>query len=150
MGFGSFRCLAGSGQPQVALAGSTRTLRSWRNPDADNGGVEKIDSLPVVKSLPVVALADVVDDVQAAYDYFELRVPGAGNRFFERYFAATDEIGLNPEAFSIKFDDYRRALVRKSNLAAYYFVEPQRAVIVAVIDARRHPRLIRGLVRERR
>jgi plasmid stabilization system protein ParE len=103
-----------------------------------------------VKTVPVVALADVVDDVQAAYDYFESRVLGAGERFLERYFAATDEVGLNPEAFAVKFDDCRRALIRRSNLAIYYFVEPQRAVIVAVIDARRHPRLIRRLVRGRR
>jgi selenocysteine-specific translation elongation factor len=50
----------------------------------------------------------------------------------------------------LKFDDYRRVLVSRSNLAVYYFIEPERAVIVAVIDARRHPRLIRDLVRGRR
>lgn len=103
-----------------------------------------------MKSVPVVALAAVSDDVQAAYDYFDARQPGSGDRFLDRYFAATDRIALNPEIFPLKFDDYRRALVPKSHLAVYYFIEPNRAVISAVIDARRHPRLIRDLIRQRR
>ena len=100
--------------------------------------------------VPVVALDPVRDDVQAAYDYFEERWSGAGDRFLDHYFATADRIALNGEAFGLKFDDYRRALVPKSNLAVYYFIEAKRAVIVAVIDTRRNPRLIRQLVRGRR
>ena len=103
-----------------------------------------------MKSLPVVALDAVREDVQAAYDYFAARGTGVGDTFLERYFATANRIASNPEIFPVKFDDYRRALVPKSQLAVYYFVEPGRAVIVAVIDARRHPRLIRDFVRGRR
>ncbi|MEO5959830.1 MAG: type II toxin-antitoxin system RelE/ParE family toxin [Opitutaceae bacterium] len=103
-----------------------------------------------MKSQPVVALEVVGADVQAAYDYFETRLPNAGDRFLTRYFATTDQIANNPESFPLKFDDYRRALVPKSNLAVYYFIERERTVIVAVIDARRHPRLMRDLIRGRR
>jgi plasmid stabilization system protein ParE len=103
-----------------------------------------------VKSLPVVALDAVREDLQAVYDYFEARVAGAGERFLGRYFATAERIALNPEIFPVKFDDYHRALVPKSNLAVYYFIELDRAVIVALLDARRHPRLIRDFVRGRR
>jgi plasmid stabilization system protein ParE len=103
-----------------------------------------------VKSVAVVALDVVQADVQAAYDYFESRVIGAGERFLQRYFATTDEIARNPETFPLKFEDYRRALVRKSNLVVYYFIETDRAVVVAVVDARRHPRKIRANIRGRR
>ena len=103
-----------------------------------------------MKPVPVVALDVVAADVQTAYDYFETKTPGAGERFLERYFATTDDIQRNPECMPLKFDDYRRALVPRSNLGVYYFIEPDRAVIAAVIDARRHPRLIRDLVRGRR
>jgi len=103
-----------------------------------------------VKSLPVVALEAAREDLQAVYDYFEMRVMGAGERFLGRYFAAADKIALNPESFPVKFDDYHRALVAKSNLAVYYFIEPDCAVIIALLDARRHPRLIRDFVRGRR
>ena len=103
-----------------------------------------------MKSVPVVALEPVRDDIQAAYDYFEERLAGGGDRFLAHYFAATDRIGLNPETFSIKFDDYRRALVPRSNIAIYYSVEPERVIIVAAIAARRNPGLIRQLVRGRR
>jgi hypothetical protein len=103
-----------------------------------------------MRSVPVVALDPVRDDVQAAYDYFEERLPGGGDAFLARYFATTDRIALNPETYAVKFDDYRRALVSRSNIAVYYFIEPGRAVIVATVDARRNPRLIRRLARQRR
>ena len=103
-----------------------------------------------MKRLPVVALDAVRDDMQLVYDYFEARAPRAGDRFLERYFAVTERIALNPEIFPSKFDDYRRALIPKSYLAAYYFTESERVIVVAVIDARRNPRLIRDLVRERK
>ncbi len=103
-----------------------------------------------MKRLPVVALAGVREDVQSAYDYFELRVGGTGDKFLSRYFKTTDRIGANPETFPLKFDDYHRALIPKSYFAAYYFIEPERVVLVAVIDARRHPRVIRELIRERK
>ncbi|MBC7369178.1 MAG: hypothetical protein H7343_20620 [Undibacterium sp.] len=98
----------------------------------------------------MVALNVVREDVQAAYDYFETRLARSGARFLVRYFATTDRIALNRETFPVKFDDYRRVLVPRLNLAVYYFIEQDRAVVVAVIDARRHPRLIRDLVRGRR
>ena len=99
---------------------------------------------------PVVALADVSEDVQLAYDYFAACLRGGGDRFLERYFAATDRITLNPWSFAVKFDDYHRALIPKSDFAIYYFQEPDRSVIVAVINARRDPKLIRNFVRARR
>lgn len=103
-----------------------------------------------MKRLPVVALDAVREDVQVAFDYFDARVARTGGRFLIRYFATTDRIGNNPEAFPVKFDDYRRALVPKSNLAIYYFIEPDRVVMVAVVDARRDPAVIRDLVRGRK
>lgn len=48
-----------------------------------------------MKSLPAVALDAVREDIQAAYDYFEVRVSGAGERFLDRYFSTTDTIALN-------------------------------------------------------
>lgn len=101
-------------------------------------------------SKPVVALEQVAEDVQLAYDYFDARLRGGGEKFLERYFASTDRIALNPSGFSVKFEDYHRVLIPKSDLAIYYFQEPDRSVIVAVVNARRDPRLIRELVRARR
>ncbi len=99
---------------------------------------------------PVVALEPVSEDVQLAYDYFAARLIGGGDKFLARYFHSTDQIALNPWSFSVKFEDYHRALIPKSDFAIYYFQEPDRTVIVAVVNARRHPRLIRDFVRARR
>ena len=103
-----------------------------------------------MNSKPVVALAGVSADVQDAYDYFETRVGATGERFLQRYFATTDAIALNPWTYPVKFDDYHRALIPRSSFAIYYFQEPVRSVIVAVVDARRHPGVIRRMVRTRR
>jgi hypothetical protein len=43
-----------------------------------------------MKSVPIVALEPVRDDAQATYDYFEERLPGAGEAFLNRCFATTD------------------------------------------------------------
>lgn len=102
-----------------------------------------------MKSKPVVALALVSEDVQLAYNYFSAR-SGGGDKFLARYFETTDHITINPWSFPLKFDDYHRALIPKSDFAIYYFQEPDRSVIVAVIHARRHPSLIRGYIRTRR
>ncbi len=103
-----------------------------------------------MNSKPVVALAQVSEDVQLAYDYFAARLLAGGDKFLERYFTTTDQITLNPWSFSVKFEDYHRALIPKSDFAIYYFQEPERSVIVAVVNARRHPRLLREFVRARR
>lgn len=103
-----------------------------------------------MNSKPVVALAQVSEDVQLAYDYFAARLLAGGDKFLERYFTATDQITLNPWSFPVKFDDYHRALIPKSDFAIYYFQEPERSVIIAVVNARRHPRLLREFVRARR
>lgn len=55
-------------------------------------------------------------------------LPGGGDAFLTRYFAA-GRISLNPEMFALTFSDHRRSLVRKSNRAVYYFIEPTRAVL---------------------
>jgi plasmid stabilization system protein ParE len=103
-----------------------------------------------MKGRPVVVLAAVGPEVQQAYDYFAIRAPGKGEDFLERYFDVTDRIVQNPEAFPQKFDDYRRALVPKYGYAVYYFITDEKSVIVAVIHARRHPRLTRDFIRARR
>ena len=103
-----------------------------------------------MNSKPVVALPAVSEDVQLAYDYFGARLKGGGERFLARYFEVTDQIALNASSYSVKFDDYHRALIPKTDFAVYYFQEPQRSVIVAMIHARRHPRLIRAAIRGRR
>lgn len=88
--------------------------------------------------------------MQLAYDYFAMRADFGGEEFLQRYFEAADRIALNPWMFPVKFDDYHRALVPRTDFAICYFQKSERSVIVAVINARRNPRLIRDLIRRRR
>lgn len=81
---------------------------------------------------------------------FPRAVPPVATNSWSAPLRPPDRIESNPEAFPLKFDDDRRALIPRSHLAIYAFIETHRSVIAAVIDARRHPRLIRDLVRARR
>jgi hypothetical protein len=103
-----------------------------------------------MKSVPVVALDPVRDDVQAAYDYFEEQLPGGGDAFLSRYFTTADRIGLNPEIFSIKFSDYRRAFVPRSNLGRLLLHRAGARGNRRSDRWARNPRVIRAVVRQRR
>ena len=78
-------------------------------------------------SKPVIALAFVSDEVQLAYDYCAARLKDGGEKSLKQYFELTDQIAHNPPMFPVKFDDYHRAMIPKSDLAIYYFQEPDRA-----------------------
>ena len=59
-------------------------------------------------------------------------------------------IGRNPDAFPKKHGDVRRALLKRSYYVVYFVEEPDRSVVVAVLDARRDPQEIRDIVEERK
>ena len=99
MGLGSVRCVTGAGQSQIVGAFPPCRLRTRWDENAVDGRAEEIDSPPVVKSLPVVTLEAVREDLQAAYDYFETRVAGAGERFLERYFQLLTKSRSIPKSF---------------------------------------------------
>lgn len=59
-------------------------------------------------------------------------------------------IEWNPDLFSRKFGIIQRVILMRSYFVVYFFQEPERSIVIAVLDGRRNPRTIRRLLRTRK
>lgn len=55
-------------------------------------------------------------------------------------------IEWNPEQFPKKHRVFRRAIVRRTYFGIYFAIEPEVTTVVAVLDMRNDPRVIRALL----
>lgn len=55
-------------------------------------------------------------------------------------------ISWNPEQFPKKHRQFRRAIIRRTYFGIYFALEPGVTTVVAVLDLRRDPRVIRELL----
>jgi plasmid stabilization system protein ParE len=103
-----------------------------------------------VKSLPVVALPEVEEDLRAAIaHYSSWRSDGAAH-VLQSYDETVSWIEWNPEAFPKKHGIVRRAILKHSYYIVYFIIEENRSVVLAVLDGRRSPSEIRPLLTRRR
>jgi len=103
-----------------------------------------------VSAKRVEALEAVQADLEYAKSFYESWKPGGGNEILQKYFDALEWIEWNPDLFPRKFGIIQRVLLKRSYFVVYFFQESDRSVVVAVIDARRNPRIIRKMVNRRR
>jgi hypothetical protein len=64
----------------------------------------------------------------------------------QRFRESVAWIEWNPEMFPKKYRQFRRAIIRKSYFGIYYAIEPKVTTVVAVLDMRRKPETIRGVL----
>jgi len=103
-----------------------------------------------VSAKRVEALEVVQADLEYARSFYESWKPGGGDEILQKYFDALEWIEWNPDLFPRKFGVIQRVLLKRSYFVVYFFQEPDRSVVVAVLDARRNPRIIRKMVHRRR
>ena len=99
---------------------------------------------------PVEALEVVQTDLEYARSFYESWKRGGGEEILRKYFEAVDWIEWNPDLFPRKFGIIQRVILKRSYFVVYFFQEQKRSVIVAVLDGRRNPRVIRKLIAARR
>ena len=92
-------------------------------------------------SRPVVYRRDAQAEFDEAYDWYESRRAGLGDRFAENVQHAIDRIGANPQLHGIVHADVRCALVRRFPYGVYYRVEAKRVVVIAIFHSSRDPRI---------
>ncbi|MCE2692781.1 MAG: hypothetical protein QE570_04360 [Verrucomicrobiota bacterium] len=103
-----------------------------------------------MKSQPVEFLAPVEYDLRYAKDFYDSwKVRGAED-FMQRFRESIAWIEWNPEMFPKKYRQFRRAIIRRSYFGIYYAIEPEVTTVVAVLDMRREPRTIRGILELRK
>jgi len=79
-------------------------------------------------------------DLDEAFIWYELRLPGLGSEFTRAVRATFAAILRQPESFPRAHGEIRRAHVRRFPYAVYYVTAPEQLVVIAVAHSRRHPR----------
>lgn len=98
----------------------------------------------------VEALEAVQADLEYARCFYESWKPGGGEEILRKYFEAVDWIEWNPDLFPRKFGEIQRVILPRSYFVVYYIQEPDRTIVLAVLDARRNPRAIRKQLKLRK
>lgn len=88
----------------------------------------------------------VEHDLNYAMAFYESWLTDGGERFFRRFREAISNIEENPELFPKKHRLFRRALIRRTYFGIYFAIEPDVTTVVAVLDLRQDPRVIRSLI----
>jgi len=83
----------------------------------------------------------------AFYDSWQFE---GANKFHQKFRETILWIGWNPEMFPRRYKHFRRVIIRRSNFAVFYVIEPDVVTVVAVLDMRRNPRKIHSILRTRR
>jgi hypothetical protein len=99
-----------------------------------------------VSAKPVEALEVVQADLEYARSFYESWKPGGGQEILRKYFECVEWIEWNPDLFPRKFGVIQRVILKRSYFVVYFFQEPERSIVVAVLDGRQNPRTIRKLL----
>jgi len=94
-------------------------------------------------------LPEVEGDLRAAMAHYSSWRTDGAEHIRQKYDETVGWIAWNPEAFPKKYGLVRRAILKRSYFIVYFVVERDRSLVIAVLDGRRSPQDIRGLVEGR-
>ncbi|MDR1283496.1 MAG: type II toxin-antitoxin system RelE/ParE family toxin [Opitutaceae bacterium] len=102
-----------------------------------------------MKSKPVFALPEVQDDLEVAKSHYASWRADGSEHFLDKYEETIRWIEWNPDSFPKKFGRVQRAILKKSYYLVYFIQEKERTIVIAVLDGRRDPKIIRRLIKRR-
>ncbi len=79
-------------------------------------------------------------------DFYDSWRTGGARQFLSRFWDTTARIGSNPKQFPKRYRIFHRAIIRRTYFGVYFAIEPGVTTIIAVLDMRNDPRVIRSLV----
>ena len=80
------------------------------------------------------------DSIEAAL-WYDDQLPGLGEEFLNEVNSVAEKLKENPELYSIRFADIRRApLQRFKSYGLYYLIQGSEVWVIAVHHGMRHPR----------
>ncbi len=89
-------------------------------------------------------LPQVEHDVQEAFDWYELQLPGLGEDFLLSADAAINAIARNPLLNAIEYKGVRKAKTKRFPFGVFYVLEKNTITVIAVIHLARHPKTWKG------
>jgi plasmid stabilization system protein ParE len=102
-----------------------------------------------MNSKPIFELPEVEHDLEAAIAHYESWRRDGREHLLQKYEETASWIEWNPDGFPKKQGKVQRAIMKKSHYLVYFIQEEARSIILAVLDGRRNPDVIRRLVTAR-
>jgi plasmid stabilization system protein ParE len=102
-----------------------------------------------VQELPVEFLEEIEADLREAREFYDSWLVDGRAHFQEKFRETVSWIEWNPELFPRRHRHSRRAVIRRSYYGIYYAIEPTVTTVVAVLDLRQSPAVIRHLLEAR-
>lgn len=102
-----------------------------------------------MRTQPVEFLESVQIDLREALAFYETWQSDGSPKFQDKFRDTIAWIEWNPELFPRKYRIFRRAIIRRTYFGIFYAIEPGVTVVVAVLDLRREPALIRRVLNVR-
>lgn len=87
----------------------------------------------------VIIRPEAVDDLNAAFDWYEVQRPGLGHEFALEISLRIDKIAESPLIYADIGGGIRRILARKFPFAVYYLTNENNTVVLAVLHCARDP-----------
>jgi hypothetical protein len=102
-----------------------------------------------VKTQPVELLDIIEYDLDYAQSFYDSWLTNGAQIFYKRFRETISWIEWNPELFPRRHRHFRRAIIPRTYFGIYFAIEPTVTTVVAVLDLRQDPRVIRQLLRLR-
>jgi toxin ParE1/3/4 len=80
-------------------------------------------------------------DLDDAFQWYEEKSPGLGEDFIHCVDASLTSIQYNPWQYQKVYKNIRRALTHRFPYGIFYIIEESRIVVLAVLHAKRDPKL---------
>ena len=89
----------------------------------------------------------VFDDAEEAINYYEQKLKGLGNRFYNSLLASLEEIQNSPLNYTYIKKPVRRHIVSKFPYKIYYLVSEQTIYVIGISHAKRSNAFVKSRVR---
>lgn len=91
-------------------------------------------------TLPIDFRLEAVDEVDAAYAWYDEQRAGLGEEFLETLLKQLDDIQIRPQGWAVLYRTIRARPMQRFPYILYYRVLPDRINVVAVQHGHRNPR----------
>jgi plasmid stabilization system protein ParE len=88
----------------------------------------------------IILLPEALADAHEAYDWYEGRSEGLGERFLTAVDECLSHIRRNPQMFEVAFKNYRRAIVRRFPYVIFYEYDGRAATVYSIFHSAQDPK----------